>query len=231
LSKVKIDYAIISSDVEKKKMKVLLVAAPLELIEFYMRVINQAGLNPIALETEILSVTRSVTYSLPTVSNAVVLSFGASNIEIALLHQKKLVLTKAFPVGGNTITRALAEELGFETMQAEEYKKTYGMDEVKLEGKIAKIISPLLSVIFTDIEKSIVYFKEQYPTEDVTTIAITGGSAKLPGLVSHITKYFGLDCQLFNPLTNLYVDPSIASILNPDAPYYTAAIGLALKEI
>ena len=64
LSKVKIDYTIIGRNEAAKKLKIILVAAPLSLIEKYMRIISLTGLNLVAIETEILASVRSVVHSL-----------------------------------------------------------------------------------------------------------------------------------------------------------------------
>ncbi len=231
LSNVKIDFAIIEKDQIFKTMKVLLVAAPIEIIEKYIRIIKLAGLTPIALETEILAIARSSVQSLPTLGNVLLLSLGSLNSEIALLHDQILIYTKSCPIGGDTFTKAISQELGFEKLQAEEYKKSYGLEEDKLEGKIASIINPFLNTLFQEVEKTISYFKEQYPKESLTSIVICGGTAKLPGIIPSITKNLNIDCQLVNPFNNLSIDPNILPILTPDAPIYTASVGLALKEI
>lgn len=231
LSKVKIDYAIINKNAESNKMKILLVAAPITIIERYMHIISLAGLTPVALETEIMADCRSINTSFPDLKNELVLTIGATNSIIALLHERVLVYTHSYPVGGNTLTKAIAEELGFEVPQAEEYKKTYGLDTDKLEGKIAKTLTPYLTNIIEEMQKTIVYFKEQYPNDELKNVIICGGSAKLPGLILTITKSIGLDSQINNPFINLAVDPNILPTLSPEAPVYSTAVGLALKEI
>lgn len=231
LSKVKIDYAVITKNQEKNKMKVLLVAAPIVTIEKYMRIISLAGLNPVALETEILAVARSVNQSFPTLDNLILLTIGATTTEIALLYDHNLVYAKSMPIGGNTFTRALAQDLGFEMPQAEEYKKTYGLEDDKLEGKIAKILTPFTSSIFSEVEKTVSYFKEQFPNADLKTAVVGGGGAKMPGLVLSLTKTLGLDTQFSNPFVNISVDPNILPSLTADAPLYTISVGLAIKDI
>lgn len=231
LSKMKLDYAIIDTDTADKKMKVLLVAAPLELIEKYMRIVQFAGLTPIAVETEILAAARSAIESYPNLSHLLLLTIGATTTEIALIHKQVLIYTKTYPIGGNTFTRSICEDLGFEPLQAEEYKKTYGMQENKLEGKIAMIIQPYFTTITNEIEKNITFFKEQYPTDELSTIVVSGGSSCIPGLVLALTKNVGIDSQLSNPFTNIMVDPKVLPVITPDAPLYTTAVGLALKDI
>lgn len=231
LSKVKLDYAVIGKNEKTQKIKLILVAAPIILIERYMRIITLSGLTPIALETEILATARSIIYSLPTLDNVLLTSIGAVNTEIAIIHSKQLIYTKTYPVGGNTLTRAIIEDLGFEIIQAEEYKKTYGIEEDKLEGKLAKILTPFFSNLFSEIEKTVAYFKEEFPKEEINTIVFAGGTAKLQGLMLSATKNIGFNSQVSNPFVNINVDQNVLSVLTSDAAIYTTAVGLALKEI
>jgi len=231
LSKVKIDYSIIEKPETGGQMKVLLAAAPITLIEKYMKIITNAGLTPIALETEVLATSRCLGINYPTLKTLLFTTIGATSTEIGLLHNGVLIYSKTMPIGGNTLTRAISEELGFEVPQAEEYKKTYGLEEDKLEGKIAKIISPYMTNIIEEMEKTIAYCKNQFPGEEITTSIVSGGTARLPGLVLAITKYLGLDSQIVNPFLNISVDPNVLPIVSPDSPIYTTALGLALKEI
>lgn len=231
LTKVKLDYAVVSTNPQTQKMNVLLVAAPMSLIESYMRIITLSGLNPIALETEIMSIGRSVSLSLPSISDILIVSIGANSTDIALMHDSILNYTKSYPIGGNNMTRAIAEELGFEVAQAEEYKKTYGLEEDKLEGKIAHIISPYINNLIEEMEKIVAFSKKTFVKSELSTVVISGAASKLPGLVLTITKNLGLDSQLSNPFINLSVDPKILPKLTEDAPLYTTSIGLALKEI
>lgn len=231
LSKVKLDYSVIESSDETKSMKILLVAAPIDLISKYMKIISLAGLNPLVLETEMIALSRVVFRSYPKLNNMLIVSLGAASSSIAILRDGLTTYIKTIPLGGNTLTRAISQELGFEIAQAEEYKKTYGLDEKKLEGKVVKMITPFIDEILVEIEKTVTFFKKQYPDEEVATIVLSGGGAKLPGLVSKLAQNLGIDSQIVNPFLNLSVDQNMQSILSPDASVYAAAVGLALKEI
>lgn len=230
LSKVKIDYTVISNNETAKKMKILLVAAPISLIEKYMRIIANAGLNPIAIETEIFAAARAINHSLQTLPNVLLVSIGATNTEIAIIKNQMLILTRTYPIGGNTLTRAISEELGFDFAQAEEYKKTYGIEEDKLEGKLAKIMNPYFNNLFSEIEKTIAYFREEFPNDELMTMVMGGGTAKMPGLMLATTKNIGVNSQTANPFINLEIDQEVLATLTPDAPVYTTSVGLALRQ-
>ncbi|OGG15609.1 hypothetical protein A3D77_02850 [Candidatus Gottesmanbacteria bacterium RIFCSPHIGHO2_02_FULL_39_11] len=229
LAKSRVDYAVIEENPDTKRMKILLAAAPKDFVESIMSIVDQVGITPIGIEPEVVAIVRCITFSLPPLPAILVLSFGATNSEIALVRKKEIVFTKSFPIGGNTLGRAISEEMGFQFTQAEEYKKTYGIEENRLEGKIYKVIIPLLSAMLSDLEKALIYYKSQYSQETISTLVLTGGSAKIPGLVPYLTKYFGLDCQLINPFSSISVDSSIAPMVIPDGVLYTVATGLGLK--
>lgn len=231
LSQVKLDYIVTETDEANNKMKILLVAAPISLIERYMNILKMAGLNPVSLEPDVLSSTRIVSDIYSDIPNILYVSIGSVTTDINIIHNKSLIYTKSYPVGGNTFTKSVAEELGFEMTQAEEYKKTYGLDEELLESKIYKIISPLFMNIIDEIEKTVSYIKEIYPKDDIRMAVLGGGTARLPGLLTFVAKNTGLDTQLMNPFMKLKVDPNIVPIIQPDAPLYTNAVGLAIKAI
>ena len=230
LSKVKIDYSVIGRNESSQKMKILLVAAPISLIEKYMRIVGLAGLNTVAIETEILACVRAINNSLPTLPNILLVSIGATNTEIAIIKDHLLTLTRTYPIGGNTLTRAISEELGFDFAQAEEYKKTYGIEEDKLEGKLSKIMTPFFNNLFSEVDKTISYFKVEYPKDELMTLVISGGTAKLPGLMLATTKNIGVNSQVSNPFINIDADQDVMTTLSADAPLYSTAVGLSLRE-
>jgi type IV pilus assembly protein PilM len=231
LTKVKLDYVILEKNPNLNKMKVLLVAAPTLLIEQYQNIIFKAGLNVVAVETEILSAIRSIQISLPQITNYIILNFGATFTDIGIINSGIIEYNKSIPIGSATFTKAIMDELGFDYAQAEEYKKIYGLDETKLDGKLNKILFPLLETVIKEIDKISAYAKQEFPGVNINNIILNGGLAKLPGLVISLTKSIGIDSQITNPFINIAIDKNIQSIIQPDATLYTTAVGLAEKDI
>ncbi len=120
-------------------MKVLLVAAPLTLIERYMKIMQMAQLTPIALETEIVAITRTFSPRKDNVPTTMIVSIGASTTDLCIVSGGIIQFTRSIGTGGVALARAVAQELGFEMSQAEEYKKTYGL-EGDQESKIGKAL-------------------------------------------------------------------------------------------
>lgn len=234
LSEVKLDYTVLSRPKEAnsdQKMEILLVAAPTALINRYLKIINLAGLKPHALETEITAANRSLVETSEFAPTSLIVSIGASTSELSIVSSKKIVFTRSVAIGGLAFTRAIAQDLGFETEQAEEYKKTYGIDQTQLEGKIAAAVRPIFDVITNEIQRALAYWSSRHQEDTVKRLVITGGGAKLPGLIPYLTDTTGLEGQLGNTWQGVVVSPALLSQIKDDGPYYGVAVGLAIKEL
>ena len=231
LDQVNMDFSILSEgkDSTNGKMKILLVAAPKALTDRYMQIMELAELNPISAETEIIALSRSLVRSAPTVPGVMLLSFGAQTTDIAILRKGILTFTRSMSAGGDAITRAIAESLDFTVLQGEAYKKTYGLEKNILEGKIVAVIRPVMESIVGEIKRAIGFFEEQYKNEHIGVILLTGGNAKLPGLIPYLAEATGIEVQQGNPWAGIRKDPRFA-VLNTEGPLFAVAIGLALRE-
>lgn len=231
LDQVNMDFTVLSDgkDSATGKMKILLVAAPKALTERYMQIMELAELTPISAETEIIALSRSLARSVPTVPNIMILSFGGLTTDLAILRKGLMVFTRSMSAGGDAITRALSESLDFTLSQAEAYKKTYGLEKNILEGKIFNVVRPVMETILTEIKRAVGFFDEMYKNEHIGVILLSGGNAKLPGLIPYLAEATGIEVQQGNPWIGIRKDPRFA-VLNAEGPLFGVAIGLALRE-
>jgi len=231
LDQVTMDFSILTdpSDSPTGKIKVLLVAAPKALTERYIRIMEFAELVPISAETEIIALSRALVRSVPSVPNIMTVSLGGQTTDIAILRKGILTFTRTISAGGDAITRALSESLDFTLLQAESYKKTYGLEKNILEGKIVAVLKPVMESIIGEMKRAISFFEESYKNEHIGVIILTGGNAKLPGIIPYIAEGTGIEVQQGNPWVGIRKDPRFA-VLNQEGAIFAVAIGLALKD-
>jgi type IV pilus assembly protein PilM len=210
-------------------MKILLVAAPKALTDRYMQIMEMAELNPMVAETEIIALSRSLIRSVPTVPNVMILAFGAQTTDIAILRKGVIMFTRSISAGGDALSRALSESLDFTLLQAEAYKKTYGLEKNILEGKIVAVAKPVMDTIVGEIRRSIGFFEETFKNEHIGVILLSGGNAKLPGLIPYLAENTGIEVQQGNPWVGIQKDPRFA-VLNAEGSLFSVAIGLALRD-
>jgi len=115
--------------------------------------------------------------------------------------------------------------------QAEEYKKSYGLDKSRLQGKIVLALKPIFDVIVNEIKRALNFYSSRWSNMPIKRIVLTGGTARLPGIVIYLAESLGLEVQICNPWLSITKDERIAQILAEEAPTYAAAVGLALKNL
>lgn len=231
LEQVNLDWQIVSRGVNEKKeekIKVLLVAAPLTVIQKYVRFVEMAGFKIAAVETEIIASARALISkeSPPTL----LVDFGAKTTDVAVINKGAVVLGRSIPTAGEAFTRAIATSLSLTPAQAEEYKITYGLGETQLEGKVKKALIPVFEIVVGEVKK-VLNFWRQNEKETISRVILAGGSANLPSAAPFFTEALGMEVQIGDPFVKLVPDERILGSLRPNAPLFVIAVGLAEKEI
>ncbi len=110
--------------------------------------------------------------------------------------------------------------------KAEEYKKTYGINEEVFEGRIAAVIKPVLDSILVDVNRAIQFYLQENINTTLASVKLLGEACMIPGLVSYVTKYLGLSAEIIDPFYG--IDTNGVNLDHKQS--YAVALGLALKE-
>lgn len=214
----------------KSRTIVFVVAAPKMLIDKYLKIIQMADLKPIAIETELIASARSLVSANPYSPTTLIIELGGSATDFAVVTEGLIIQTRSIPTGGLSLTRSIAQNFDFELPQAEEYKKVYGLLEDQLEGKLYQTIKPIVDIIAVESKRIIQTYEQQNPQKPVKRVILTGGGAKLPGIVSFFASFLGLEVEEADPWTGITTDPTLRTKLASEGPLYSVSAGLALKE-
>lgn len=206
---------------------VLLVAAAKELSEKYVKTINAAGLSVVSVETELMALSRSLA---PLDKTVLLVDFGARSTDIGITKHGNLYFSRSIPTGGEAFTRAVAQGLGVNINQAEEYKIAYGLSSTQLEGKIKGVIDPVFRLVADEIKKAIHYFQSEEKEESPAAVILSGGTTGMPEAVSALSELLGLEVVVGNPFSKVNVDAEVAKSILPYSPLYSIAMGLAMRE-
>jgi type IV pilus assembly protein PilM len=212
-----------------EKMLVLLVAAPTSLISRYQKVLEMAGLQVASVETDILSVVRSSTPN-NAKDTIFLVHIGSLTTSFAIMQQGIIIFTYSIPVGGLAVDRAIASDFGFSISQAEEYKKTYGISDQNLSGKIGKAIGPIISTIVLETKKAIAFYKERYHAQyPIHQLLLSGSTASLPGLTAYFANQCGIETVVADPFEQKHIE-QVPEEIAVNASEFAIAVGLAMKE-
>jgi len=231
LSDVNLDWEILNEikSTNGEKIKIILVAAPVALVDRYLMVFENAGLELLSLETDTLAQIRSVKTFFPNIFelDTLVVDLGAESTNLIALERGSFFSVRQVPTGGLAITRNIVSELNLDLVKAEEYKKVYGLSP-QLEGKVASAIEPVLKIIVGEIKKMQGFFEES-TKRNISLVYLTGGGALLPGLSEYLVKSLGVEVHLADCLSVFINRNQKFSFLKNAGHFFTVATGLALK--
>lgn len=214
----------------KSRTVVFVVASPKVLINKYINILQMADLKPLSIETEVLAATRALVSSNPYSPTTLLIQLGATTTDYAIVSENLILLTRSISTGGVALTRAIAQGFNFELIQAEEYKKVYGLLEDQLEGKLFQALKPIIEVIVTEARRVIQAHEAQNHQLTVKRVVLTGGGAQLPGVVKYFANSLGLEVQEADPWIGVAMDSSLKAKLTTEGSVYSVAVGLALRE-
>lgn len=231
LPNISLSWSVISRNSKiSEKMLVLMVGAPTILIKKYQKILLMAGITIDSMETEILSIVRSLTSFIPPNSNMpiLIINIGSINTSLAIVIGQDLVFTYSVPVGGTALNRAIATDFGLTSNQAMQYEQSYGISRTPLGQKIGRATEPIMSSIISEVKKAIIYHSQKFKDSRIEQIILSGSSAKLPGIEAYFADNLGIETLIANPW-KFVNSTSLPKDILDNAPGYSTAVGLALK--
>ncbi|MBU1031944.1 pilus assembly protein PilM [Patescibacteria group bacterium] len=212
------------------KTVALVIASPKHVVSKYIKVLEMAGLHPRALETEIIAITRSLVGNNPFSPSTLIMQMGTTTTDFAAVSKGLIWLTRSISTGGMALTRALAQHFNFELSQAEQYKKVYGLVEDQLEGKLFEALKPVVDIIAGEARRVIQAFSAKYPQNSIKRVVLSGGGAKMQGLIIYLANALGLEVQEADPWYSIAKEKDAVLKLAQNASSYSVAVGLAQRE-
>jgi type IV pilus assembly protein PilM len=229
VTEVELDFSILEQQVAgttDKKMLVYLVAAPKKYLQSMVDFLTGIGLEPIAVESEMVAVSRALTFG-ATPSTSLVLHMGAMSSVLAIVDGTSLSFSYVTESGGVSLTRALAQSLSLPLPQAEEYKRTYGLDPAQLEGKVRSGLQIILDTVVNEIRKAMEYHLSSRKNR-VTRIVLSGGGAYLPQFSGYLSEVFGgIEVVVGDPFATAKAGRGIT--LPRERAVYSVSVGLSQR--
>ncbi len=223
------------SDVNPTQMDVLIVAAKKDIIDRYTDAIEKAGLKALIMDVDsfALETMYETNYDFEEGDIVVLVNIGASMTNINVLKSGGSIFTRDFSMGGTGITEAMREKMGvtFEDAQAT-ILEVGRMDEAG-GSKLRKDLIDCAAPVFSEIERSVDYFRSTYMGEYIKRVLVSGGCAKIPGLVGALSQRLDIEAEIVNPFKNISYDKKTfdSAYIEDIGPVAAVGVGLALRRI
>jgi type IV pilus assembly protein PilM len=212
---------------------VMLVAVKREKIQDHTKVLSQAGKTPTVVDYDGFAVFNAfeMNYDISSDQLLAILNIGASIMNIVIGSGGTPLFTRDVSVGGNQYTDTLQKELDLSFEDAEKLKRGEEVPNVTPEQKTPHLRS-VSEILLLEIQKTFDFFRQTTSTENIQYILVSGGTARIEGLVDQLKDEFNIPVDIVNPFQKVIVDPSK---FEPDyvkevAPRMSVAVGLALRS-
>lgn len=225
----KLDWFVIGPGKTEQEQEVLLVAAPNNITEKYVSLCSQAGLELLALEPNAIALARSTVQSRDLA--VLLLDIGSVASDITIVQANVPKLLRSVNIGGATFTKAVAQNLGLDDVQADQFTRKFGLTQTKLEGQVYKSLKPSLDLLVGELDKSIKFFSGQYPEVKLEKIVLTGGTTALPELIPYLATAAGLPVEVANAWMKVSYQAQLQDTLMSLSTSYGIAVGLAARDV
>lgn len=212
-----------------KNLRVLLTAAPKSLVKRYIDVFKTVGLRLVSLETESFALERSLLGGEP--GSFMIVDVGAVATNITITVNSVPLLNRSIDVGGDTITKAIANGLNVDLDRAEQFKRDVGVGGSDATGgQIPRAIEFVITSIVNEIRYVFNLYRNQ-GEKPIEKIILAGGSAFLTNLPEYLSNTLNMKVIIGDPWARVIYPVDLKPALDEIGPRFAVAIGLGMREI
>jgi len=243
-----VEFDILGPAEDPGLMKVMLVAAPREMVNSRADVLEMAGLEPIAVDVEAFALLRGLLETDPRAQAhervIVLMDLGANHTDINIIVRGNFALTRTIPISGNTMTNAIKTWLRCSQEEAEEAKLRVNLDqsedpvmgEMRDQEPALRALVPLMDEMLREVRRSINYYQAQFPESSgegvIDKIVLTGGVARMAGIDRYFARKLNLEVEIGDIFTNpaFQYDRQAHATFDQIGQMLAVGVGLAIKD-
>jgi type IV pilus assembly protein PilM len=231
---VSLDYQVLeSTDPEASQLDVLLVAVKKDIINDYLSIISTAGLSAVVVDVDAFALENAfeLAYELDREQVVGLVNLGAAVMNINILQGGMSEFTRDSALGGYRYTESIQKMLGLSYEQAETLKLGG-----EVEGRSIADAQPAIEMVNAEvageIRRSFDFFRSSSHSDTIHRVILSGGCARLPGLVEYLTENLEIPFEVANPFLKVQADPKKfdPEYLEVIAPQLAVSVGLAMRQ-
>ena len=234
------DYQLVGGGADEQ-LQVVLVAIKSDLLEGINSAVEAAGLRPMVIGVANMALYNAFRYNYSDVTDSsLVVDIGARTTNLLFIEPGK-VFSRSVPIGGSSVTAALAKEFNEPFAAAETRKRESGF--VSLGGsyadpadvdvaRMSKIIRSTMTRLHAEIMRSISHYRTQQQGKVPARIYLCGGSSGLPYMREFFQEKLQVPIEFFNPVRNVAIaNEADAREIARSAYLLGEVVGLALRAV
>jgi len=210
------------------KVDVLVVAIHNEAINKYQEIVRKTGIDSSFFEIEIFSTMRAVLAE----ENATVMIFdlGAASTKLYIIDRGIIRVSHTINRGSQDITLAMSRSLNVPVAEAENLKRSFGLEYKHQSVDVSQVMSATLNFIFSEANRVLLNFERRY-NKPVSNVILTGGGINLKGFYKMAEVGFQSPIVIADPFSKLQAPAFLDPVLKGAGPEFAVAIGVALRKL
>jgi type IV pilus assembly protein PilM len=203
--------------------------------------VSRGGLKPTVIDLAPMAVFNAFRFNYPEASGcSLLIDIGARTTNLIFAEGGR-VFSRSIPVGGNSISAAVAKELNQDITVAEKLKIQKGFVSLggayaepadPTEARIAKVVRNTMTRLHAEIARSISFYRTSQAGSQPVRVILCGGTVSLPYMVEFFSEKLQTPIEFFNPLKNVTVtSEAVAETLSAKAHTVGELVGVALRSL
>lgn len=214
------------------QVRVLLVAAKMQLVEGHVGQLAAAGVRPAVVDVDLFALANAFelcnrTGELAGEDQSVALvDIGAAKTSIVILRGKDVFFTREVYTAGHALTDVIARRFGVDATEVERMKEDPGDALQSMQAAIVETLEELGN----EIRLSFDYYENQFDHQ-VSKLYLSGGSILFPGIAEGLGHVLEVESERFNPFS--YLDASVydQTLIQERPGDMVVAVGLASRIV
>jgi type IV pilus assembly protein PilM len=218
--------------------RVLLAAAYRQPIDQFIQAFRAANLELVGIDVEAFALLRAVAseqLNLPTagVAAVVAVALGHDRSTLAISDGTTCDFMRVLEWGGSRLDTAIGRELGLTDQEAADLKEQISLvegaefDDPRLD-RAAAAVDRELQGLARELVASLQAYQAEAGSLPIAEILVTGGTSRLPGLVSTLERMIRARVRAADPLISVRPEPGLSD--RDDLASLAVAIGLGVER-
>ena len=235
INDVNIDFKIFGSTQENPEvMDVVLVAAKKDIVNDYVSVIMESGLNPVIIDLDSFALENmlAINYETGEGETVAIANVGATVTNINIIKNNASAFTRDIFKGGNQITEEIQRQLHVDHEEAEKIKVGTKVD-LTSQPIIQNVLKTASESLAVEIGNSLDFFQSTATYEKIGKLYLSGGGSKIKDFDIILQQQIGIPVEVVNPFKKIDYSGRDFDLeyLREIGPIMAVGVGLASRKV
>ncbi len=224
------DYEILARG--KKSLLILVGLTPQKIVDYFLQILDDAGLVPVSLEIDSFSILRSIWQKNFSGKNFLLANIGSWHTNLVIFSLGVFQFYTAVSWGEKNLLQTMMQKLSISEKKAEHLKNTFGIIRPYDSQGIDPLYFSALENFSQHLLNTVNFFEATHEeTRKITEIILTGKGAQILGLEKFLQERIPqIKIKTADPFVNLEVPaPYIPPLIKHAPQEFASVLGLAMK--